>query len=85
MAKNTTSVRLPEALIEALDRKALAHGVTRSELIIQAVERALDADSSWSPDFLSAIGTRRPELDDTAAAMMSAIRGARSRSRPPTL
>ena len=85
MAKNTTSVRLPEALIEALDRKALASGVTRSELIIQAVERARDAENAWSPEFLAAIGTPRPELDESIAEMMSLIREARSRSEPPTL
>ena len=85
MAKNTTSIRLPEALIEALDRKALASGVTRSELIIQAVERALDAENAWSSEFLAAIGTPRPELDESIAAMMLVIREARSRSEPPNL
>ncbi len=85
MAKNTTSIRLPEELIQALDRKAAAHGITRSQLIIQAVEQTLADQSAWSPDFLEAIGTPRPELDEAVGAMMKAIRARRSRNGAPGL
>ena len=83
MAKNTTSVRLPEELIDALDRRAAALGLTRSQLIVQAVEQALEQYSAWSPRFLKAIGTPRPELDEAAAEMMDAIRTRRSRNEAP--
>jgi predicted transcriptional regulator len=60
MAKNTTSIRLPEELIDALDRKAAAQGITRSQLIVQAVEHALTDQSAWSSDFLKAMARLDP-------------------------
>ncbi len=85
MPKNTTSIRLPEALIDALDRRAAALGLTRSQLIIQAVEHALEEHSAWSPGLLKAIGTPRPELEAAVDEMMEAIRARRSRSAAPGL
>ena len=80
MAKNTTSIRLPEDLIEALDERAAALGITRSQLIIEAVEQALEDRSAWSSGFLKAIGTPRPDLEEAVGEMMEAIRERRSRS-----
>ncbi len=85
MAKSTTSIRLPEELVVALDRRATALGLTRTQLIVQAVERALEDYSTWSPAFLKAIGTPRPELEVTVGEMMDAIRARRSRSEAPRL
>lgn len=85
MAKNTTSIRLPEELIEALDRTAAAQGIKRSQLIIRAVEQTLADQSVWSPGFLEAIGSRRPELDEAVDAMMDAIRARRSSNDAPGL
>jgi predicted transcriptional regulator len=85
MAKNTTSIRLPEELIEALDERAAALGITRSQLIIEAVERALEDRSAWSSGFLEAIGTPRPDLEEAVDEMMDAIRQRRSRSEAPGL
>jgi Arc/MetJ-type ribon-helix-helix transcriptional regulator len=85
MARNTTSVRLPEELAEALDRRAAALGITRSQLIVQAVERVLEEHTAWSPRFLEAIGRPRPELEEAVDEMMDAIRTHRSRKRAPDL
>jgi hypothetical protein len=85
MAKSTTSVRLPDELVEALDRRAAALGLTRSQLIVQAVEQALADGSAWSPGFLKAIGTPRPELEEAVDEMLGAIRTRRSRKEPPGL
>jgi len=85
MAKSTTSVRLPETLIDALDRRAAALGLTRSQLIIRAVEQTLEEHSAWSPGFLKAIGTSRPELEEAVDEMMDAIRARRSRNAAPGL
>jgi hypothetical protein len=85
MAKNTTSIPLPEALIGALDRKAAAQGLTAGQVIIQAVERALTDQSAWSPGFIEAIGSRRPELEEAVDTVMSAIRERRSRNDAPAL
>jgi hypothetical protein len=83
MAKNTTSIRLPEELIDALDQRAAALGLTRSQLIIQAVEQALEEHSAWSPGFLKAIGTPRPDLEEAVDAMLDAIRARRTRNEAP--
>jgi hypothetical protein len=85
MAKNTTSVRLPEDLIQALDERAAALGITRSQLIIEAVEQALKDRSAWSSRFLKAIGTPRSDLEEAVDQMMNAIRERRSRSEAPGL
>jgi len=85
MAKNTTSIRLPDDLVEALDERAAARGVTRSQLIVEAVERALEDRSAWSSRFLKAIGTPRPDLEEAVDEMMEAIRERRSRSEAPGL
>jgi hypothetical protein len=85
MAKSTTSIRLPEAILEALDRKAAALGLTRSQLIVQAVEHALHDHSAWSPGFLEAIGTPRPDLEEAVGELMDAIRARRSRKGAPVL
>ena len=85
MAKNTTSIRLPEELVDALDRRAAAQGITRSQLIIQAVEQALAEHSDWSPRFLKAISAPRPELAEAVDEMLDAIRAQRSRKPAPDL
>jgi predicted transcriptional regulator len=86
MAKSTTSIRLPEDLIDALDRRAAAEGRTRTQLIIRAVEQALaEQPSTWSPGFLKAITSPRPELDEAVDELMDAIRERRSRSEAPAL
>ena len=72
-----------EELIEALDRRAAALGLPRSQVIIQAMEQALLQSSSWSPGFLDAIGMPRPDLEETADEMMKAIRERRSRNQAP--
>jgi hypothetical protein len=85
MAKDTTSVRLPAELLDALDRRAAALGLTRSQLIVQAVEQALEEYSAWSPRFLKAIGTPHPELEEAVDELMGAIRARRSRNEAPEL
>jgi predicted transcriptional regulator len=85
MARSTTSIRLPEDLIEALDARAAALGITRSQLIIEAVEQALENRSAWSSAFLKAIGTPRPDLEEAVDEMVEAIRERRSRSEAPGL
>jgi metal-responsive CopG/Arc/MetJ family transcriptional regulator len=85
VARSTTSIRLPAGLIEALDERAAARGITRSQLIIEAVEKALEDRSAWSSGFLKAIATPRPELEAAVGEMMAAIRERRSSSEAPGL
>jgi predicted transcriptional regulator len=85
MARSTTIIRLPKKLAQTLDERAATLGVTRSQLIIEAVEQALEDRSAWSPAFLEAIGTPRPELGEAVDEMTEAIRDRRSRSEAPDL
>ena len=85
MPKSTTSVRLPDDLVEALDRRAEALGLTRSQLIVRAVEKAIAESSEWSPKFLDAIGSPRDELNNAVDELMDAITSRRSRSEAPDL
>lgn len=85
MPRSTTSIRLPDELLEALDERAAELGVTRSQLIVQAVERALEDRAEWSPAFLKAIGTPRPDLQEAVDEMAEAIWEHRSRSDAPDL
>jgi hypothetical protein len=85
MPRNTTSVRFPQELVEELERRAAAEGITRSELIIRAVERALADRSAWSRSFLEAIRTPQPELEGAVDELMDVIRSRRSRNEAPAL
>ena len=85
MPKSTTSVRLPDDLIEALDRRAEFLGISRSQLIIRAVEKAIADRSEWSPKFVDAISAPRRTLDVAVDELMDAISGHRSRSEAPDL
>jgi predicted transcriptional regulator len=83
MPRKNTSVSLPDELAEALDRRAVALGITRSQLIVHAVERLLAEHAAWSPRFLEAIGRPRPEIEEAVEEMMDAIRTRRSPKRAP--
>jgi predicted DNA-binding protein len=85
MSRSTTSIRFPEDLVQKLDRRAAAEGVTRSQLVIRAVEQALADQSTWSRGFLEAIESPRPELDEAVGELMKTIRSLRSRSGAPAL
>jgi predicted transcriptional regulator len=85
MGKSTTSIRFPDDLVDELDRRAAAMGITRTELVVQAVERALEERSTWSPAFLKAIEPAGPEVEAAADEMMDAIRAGRTRSKRPRL
>jgi hypothetical protein len=85
MPRNTTSIRLPQELVEALDERAAELGVTRSQLIVEAVEKALQERTTWSPEFLKAIRSPRPELAHAVDEMMETIQSRRSRKEAPDL
>ena len=85
MPKSTTSIRLPDDLIEALDHRAELLGLSRSQLIIRAVEKAIADRSEWSPKFLDAIAAPRDTLDVVVDELMDAISSHRSRSEAPDL
>ncbi len=77
-----TTVHIPVALLDAVDRRAKALRLSRNRLIIRALEREVSEPSGWSPEFLD----RLREIDaDTAGAvdeLVAAVKDAR-RSKTP--
>jgi predicted transcriptional regulator len=61
-----TSVHLPKPLLLAVDRRARALRISRSRLIVKALERELAETSEWSAGFFD-------ELCDTDAATKDAV------------
>jgi predicted transcriptional regulator len=77
-----TSVRLPKSLLAAADRRARALKISRSRLIVKALERELGGGPSWSAGFFE----RLRDVDGATAAaadeMLAIVRAAR-RSKEP--
>jgi hypothetical protein len=47
----TTSIHIPEALLEALDQVARERGVSRNRIIVEACRRELSQRREWPPAF----------------------------------
>ncbi len=76
-----TTVHIPAALLKSVDRRAIALGVSRNRLIVQALEQAVSVRARWAPEFLDRL---RDVDDDTVEAvddLMEAVKRAR-RSKP---
>jgi len=80
-----TSVHLPKQLLIAVDRRAKQLGLSRNRLIVQAIERDLAKDSTWSAGFFEKFTPLGDEdsraLDETVAA----VRANRKSRKPPRL
>ena len=83
MPRRTIGVRFPRDLDRKLDERAAALGVARSQLIVEAVRKSLENRSAWSPGFLAAIRTPRPELVDATDEMLRVVRRRRTRNETP--
>ena len=77
-----TTVHIPDRLLRAVDRRAKTLHLSRNRLIVRALEREIQAASSWSPEFLAWL--RQPDADrsDDVDDMLSEITRAR-RSKAP--
>ena len=76
-----TTVHIPRALLQSVDRRAKALGVSRNRLIVRALERAVTERAGWAPEFLERL---RDVDDDTVEAvddLLDHVRQAR-RSKP---
>lgn len=68
-----TTVRLPQAVLKALDQRARALSISRNELVVRAIERELRDAREWSSGFferLSRVDTRTArDVDDLERAI----------------
>jgi hypothetical protein len=61
----TTSVHLPQRLLEAVGRRARRLGISRNRLIVNILDKELGRESQWSSGFLERLADVGP--DETAA------------------
>ena len=77
-----TTVHIPAALLDDVDRRARALRVSRNRLIVRALEREVHSPSGWSPEFF---GRLRDVDKDTAGAvdqLLAAVRRDRRSKKP---
>ena len=81
----STSVHIPKALLEAVDRRARALKISRNRLIVNALEREVSGGPGWSPGFFERLGEVDSVTAEAADEMLAAIRAARRSKEPRRL
>jgi len=76
-----TSVHLPRALLEAVDRKARALRISRNQLVLRALEHDLKGGADWSPGFFERLSDIDPDTAEDVENLLQMVRKAR-RSKP---
>jgi predicted transcriptional regulator len=69
----STSVQIPRPLLVAVDRKARALKISRSRLIVRALEREVTQGASWSPGFFDRLAFPDSGVTEAADEMLKAI------------
>lgn len=77
-----TSIHLPNALLEAVDRKARALRISRNQLIVRALERELQTGGDWSPGFFERLADVDSDTVKGVEDLLTSIRATRT-SKPP--
>jgi len=78
-----TSIHIPKALLDAVDRRARALKLSRNRFIVRTLEQELGERREWSPGFLELLGNLGPKNERTVREMNAAIRARRTRKGPP--
>jgi hypothetical protein len=80
-----TTVHIPAALLNSVDRRAQALGVSRNRLIVRALEEAVSERSSWTPEFLDRLRNVDRETSDAVDDLQAAVKQARRSKQPRDL
>jgi hypothetical protein len=80
-----TSVHIPKPLLEAVDRRARALGVSRDHLIVRALEREMNQATEWSPGFFERLVEVDEATSNAVDELMTAVRTGRRSKEPPRL
>ena len=80
-----TSIHVPKPLLEAVDRRARSLAISRNRLVVLALEKELARATEWSPGFFERLARVEPDEAATVDDMISSIRAASTRKRPPRL
>lgn len=81
----STTIHLPKALLEALDRQARKLRISRNALIRRAVANELRRQTAWSPDFFDRLARVEPGDAEAVDELLASIRTRRTRKGPPPL
>ena len=76
------SVHIPRRLLDAVDRKAQALGVSRNGLIVRAIERELAPNAGWTPGFFEALSAVSPATAQAIEALRVQVLSARGSKQP---
>ena len=77
-----TTVHIPAALLESVDRRARVLGVSRNRLIVRALEQAVSERSGWAPEFLERLRNVDRETSVAVDELLIAVKQARRSKRP---
>jgi len=80
-----TSVHIPKALLEEVDRRARALGVSRNRLIVRALEREIASATAWSDGFFEILEAVEPADAEAIDEMLAAVAGQRRSKKPIAL
>jgi metal-responsive CopG/Arc/MetJ family transcriptional regulator len=78
-----TTVHIPKEILQKIDERAKVLNLSRNRFIVQALERVLADQTTWSPDFLEYLGTLKPL--DCADDFIESIRANRRSKASPVL
>jgi predicted transcriptional regulator len=78
-----TTVHIPDRLLERVDARARALGVSRNRLVVEALEEKLAPHAAWPPELVELLSTPVDAEVAAAARQMEAamVRARRSRKR----
>jgi predicted transcriptional regulator len=83
----STTVHIPERLLERVDARARARGVSRNRVILEAIEASLGANAEWPPELVRML--EQPIDDETGELLERTLAETRQRRidrrRPPKL
>ena len=77
-----TTVHIPAPLLQSVDRRAKALGVSRNRLIVRALEHAVTDRSHWAPEFLARLRTVDRETGTAVDELLASVTR-RRRSKEP--
>jgi predicted transcriptional regulator len=80
-----TTVHLPAALIQAVDRRARTLKISRNRVIIRALEREIASATEWPAGFLDALRHTDAETTRGVDDLLTQVKAARRSKRPRRL
>ncbi len=80
-----TTVHIPVALLEAVNRRAKALKLSRNRLIVRALEREISEPSGWSPEFFDRLRDVDADTAEAVDELLAAVRDTRRSKRPREL